>query len=86
MPSPLVPVPLEVRLTVTLPLKAPTSLVSRPTCSAVLLPPAASRLTEPVPTAPPVLATIPASSFSEKPSAVAVFVRLRFCAATKSST
>ena len=73
-PRPLLPVPSDVKLTVTLPPWGPTALAASD--MAALLPPEAKRLTDPLATSP--LATLPklASSASLKPSLVAVLATI----------
>ena len=79
-PSPLVPVPSEVKLITAEPLLAPAVLVLTPSARAVLLDCAASRLIEaPFVVALPVRVPKDASSFSEYEPAAAVFVTVRIC-------
>ena len=71
-PRPLVPIPSEVKLTVTLPLCEPTALVDNVSDIAALLPPDASRPTDPLGTSPPVTLPKLASNDSLQPSLAAV--------------
>ena len=80
-PRPLLPVPSELKLTVTLPPIAPAVVVFIASDMAVLLPPDASMPTDPLETSP--AATLPklASSASLQPSLAAVLATINACAA-----